>query len=397
MGIIQRRAFQHGPKGILRPPRAKTDHVSGTPDRDCRTFPLPAPSTSVHLRCPCRRRPCRAFSFADVLALLAAGTVLGLLLGSTLARGGAESRVGTCLENFRTLGRAWALYAADHGDRVVNNLTLSETQFTIQQKAYATWANNVLDWSTAAQNTNLSLMATGQLARYLGTGPEVFKCPSDTFRSPAQTRQGWTGRVRSYSMNAFMGANYRSDAKGISSLFPAYRQFHQSTGIPDPSRKYLFLDEHPDSINDGVYFVNPTQATSWGDTPAAYHDGAANFSFADGHAETHAWLAPTNIPPVRYQYTSLALRGAAKDDFAWVANRQTVPASALAAFASEPGGRQLRLVWSQFSTNRVVQRAADPATGPWTNVPVSPVKSVGQWSVTLPSEDASGFLRLGPP
>jgi prepilin-type processing-associated H-X9-DG protein len=56
----------------------------------------------------------------------------------------------------------------------------------------------------------------------------------------------------------------------------------------------VFLDEHPDSINDG-YFL-PSSANhlfgtghTWEDIPASYHAGAAGFAFADGHSEIHKW------------------------------------------------------------------------------------------------------------
>ncbi len=57
---------------------------------------------------------------------------------------------------------------------------------------------------------------------------------------------------------------------------------------PGPASVYLFLDEHPDSINDGIFFLDPGHfATSeqWRDLPASYHNNGAGLSFADGHTE----------------------------------------------------------------------------------------------------------------
>jgi prepilin-type processing-associated H-X9-DG protein len=34
------------------------------------------------------------------------------------------------------------------------------------------------------------------------------------------------------------------------------------------------------------------------DWPAAYHNKAGGFSFADGHAETHKWADPRTSPPL---------------------------------------------------------------------------------------------------
>jgi prepilin-type processing-associated H-X9-DG protein len=36
------------------------------------------------------------------------------------------------------------------------------------------------------------------------------------------------------------------------------------------------------------------------DYPANYHNGAAGFAFADGHAEIHKWLGQTIQPAVVY-------------------------------------------------------------------------------------------------
>jgi prepilin-type processing-associated H-X9-DG protein len=57
---------------------------------------------------------------------------------------------------------------------------------------------------------------------------------------------------------------------------------------PGPAQTWVFVDEHPDSINDAGFF-NPSTSSVITDTPATYHNGACGFSFADGHAEIHKW------------------------------------------------------------------------------------------------------------
>src|SRR5678815_2582835 len=53
-------------------------------------------------------------------------------------------------------------------------------------------------------------------------------------------------------------------------------------------RDRVYMDEHPDSINDAGAFA-PNTANNIPDAPATYHNGAAGFSFADGHSEIHKW------------------------------------------------------------------------------------------------------------
>lgn len=58
---------------------------------------------------------------------------------------------------------------------------------------------------------------------------------------------------------------------------------------------WVFLDEHPASINDGACgFRMPnssadTSSQGWVDFPAGLHNNTTSFSFVDGHAELHHW------------------------------------------------------------------------------------------------------------
>ena len=67
---------------------------------------------------------------------------------------------------------------------------------------------------------------------------------------------------------------------------------------PIPSKLWVFVDEHPDSINDGWTIMNPTDLDNWTDLPASYHNGACGFGFADGHAEIKRWLEQSTKAPV---------------------------------------------------------------------------------------------------
>jgi prepilin-type processing-associated H-X9-DG protein len=79
----------------------------------------------------------------------------------------------------------------------------------------------------------------------------------------------------------------------------------KTSSVPQPANIYVFLDEHPNSINDAYFddgdqgVPNSNANTTWSesDAPASYHNGACGFSFSDGHSEIHKWLNPdTDIP-----------------------------------------------------------------------------------------------------
>jgi prepilin-type processing-associated H-X9-DG protein len=88
---------------------------------------------------------------------------------------------------------------------------------------------------------------------------------------------------------------------------------------------FLFLDEHPESINDG-YFVNQAYYPQWLDLPASYHAGAGAFSFADGHSELHRWRYAKTQPPARPDpfLLPIPVYDSKREDFDWVVERMSV-------------------------------------------------------------------------
>jgi prepilin-type processing-associated H-X9-DG protein len=108
------------------------------------------------------------------------------------------------------------------------------------------------------------------------------------------------------SMNIWAGG--RGDTKdprggwSTSANFKVFRKLTEMTR-PGPSMTFVFVEEREDSINDGFFIVQmdgyPNIAqTVMVDFPASYHGMAADFAFADGHAEIHKWLDPRTCPPL---------------------------------------------------------------------------------------------------
>ena len=85
-----------------------------------------------------------------------------------------------------------------------------------------------------------------------------------------------------------------------------------------PSQAYVFIDEHPDSINFGDFAVAmndgvaPTRIYMI-DVPASYHNSAGGLSFADGHAEVHKWLDPRTRVKVSGNYMSSSVQSSPKN------------------------------------------------------------------------------------
>ena len=255
------------------------------------------------------------FTLVELLVVIAIIAVLAALLLPVLAAAKAKAEASTCANNLKQLSLAWVLYAGDNADLLVNNHGVPETLARRQ-----TWANNVEDWLASDDNTNLALLSDAKLGPYANRNPRIFKCPSD--RVPAPNGE----RIRSLSMNAQVG----NPGELTNRFNPLYVQFFQLADIHSPSGIFVFLDEHADTINDG-FFVNVLEESAWGNLPASYHQGAANFSFADGHLESHRWVVPATIRPV-LKTRFPAFPATPANDFDWVKARTSYKKDTSAGF-----------------------------------------------------------------
>ncbi|HTL17448.1 MAG TPA: H-X9-DG-CTERM domain-containing protein [Patescibacteria group bacterium] len=247
------------------------------------------------------------------------------VVASALAGLKPSSRSIRCMNNYRQLMAAWTMYTSEHSDQVPNNFWIPDTQNEINNKTYRTWVNVIPDWTTSSMNTNTALLRVGQLAPYLNGQTSPFKCPADDYISLPQQRAGWPSRVRSVSMNGFFGRSNASSstdptAVGLSSFATGYAQYLKLSRVPKPSKSWVLLDEHPDSINDG-FFIVQAQATVWGDIPGSNHNGGCGFAFADGHSEMKQWLSTSSKIPVHFNYFPPTFDAAGRMDLQWLLAR----------------------------------------------------------------------------
>jgi prepilin-type N-terminal cleavage/methylation domain-containing protein/prepilin-type processing-associated H-X9-DG protein len=278
-----------------------------------------------------------AFTLVELLIVIAIIAILAALLFPALARSKARAQAILCLNNNRQLAFAWTFYSADNGGRLVYNQggNLSSGAFGVAPTNQPNWVNNVMDWSLASDNTNTAFIGNSLLAPYANDSIPIFKCPADKVLSAQQKQAGWSARVRSVSMNAMVGdvGNLLSGNGNVNN--PGYRQFLREIDIPNPSEIFVFLDEHPDSIDDGYFINKPGSGSStasteyaemeWLDLPASYHNGGATFSFADGHSELRHWLYSATCPPAVPEGANLPIWVNPKEtgDFLWVLQRMS--------------------------------------------------------------------------
>ncbi|HAB16006.1 MAG TPA: type II secretion system protein [Verrucomicrobiota bacterium] len=225
-----------------------------------------------------RRRRISGFTLIELLVVIAIIAILAGLLLPSLSKAKAKAQGTACLANLKQLHLGWQLYGDDHGDRLVNNHGVGETRTRRDN-----WVNNVLNWDDSEENTNTTYLTGAKLASYVGRSLPVFKCPADQSRSTVGLR------TRSFSMNSLVG-----DPGELTNKFnPSFVQYFKEADLSAPSGIFVFLDEHPDTINDGFFMNRLEEAPKWGNLPASFHGGAGNFSFADGHSEAHRWAVTT--------------------------------------------------------------------------------------------------------
>lgn len=271
------------------------------------------------------REGARAFTLLELLVVIAIMAALVALLLPALNGARERGRGAYCLNNLRELGLALQIYADDHDDALPYNMGADGIHKTVAAQEYLNWANDVMSWDLEPENTNTMLLAIGGLGPYVAGVPKVFKCPSDNVLSTVQKKAGWRERVRTYSMNAMLG-NAGEFMKGaVNTNNPGYRQFLRMGDVPEPSRIFAFVEEHPDSIDDG-YFINKFYSHEWIDLPASFHNGGANFAYADGHAEARRWRCSSTMPAPRPDAADLPFTIPAnqRGDFYWLLSHTSV-------------------------------------------------------------------------
>jgi prepilin-type N-terminal cleavage/methylation domain-containing protein/prepilin-type processing-associated H-X9-DG protein len=291
------------------------------------------------------------FTLIELLVVIAIIAILAAMLLPTLAKAKQRALAAMCMGNTRQLMLAWRMYPDENSDLIINNFGLSKILDTIDDGTLQNWVNNVMDWGISpynarigSLNTNVALIKNGILAPLLANNLGVYRCPADNFLSPAQRGAGFYARTRSMAMNSFLGpyappTSSKNYYTGRNNNSPEYRQWLKLSQIRNPSQIFVTCDEHPDTLNDGLFNNDPRLdglgraiGTRWSDAPASFHAGGAGVSFADGHAEIHNWKSACTKVPVIYKTGSARMSppdvppwdAAATADLTWMVERQAV-------------------------------------------------------------------------
>jgi prepilin-type N-terminal cleavage/methylation domain-containing protein/prepilin-type processing-associated H-X9-DG protein len=271
-----------------------------------KTHPIKGETSTTQLAALPQRTGCRKPAAFTLLELLVVLCVLALLV-SIVIPGQARARPGgkalQCLNNLRQLMGANSLYCADNRDALP--MVLHGGYVPSAGDPTRPWVTGWLDWGNGIDNTNVTYLLDvryASLAAYFARDKRIYKCPADVYISPTQRARGWEERARSVSANCYVGKGNAWASGSWGAPSGPNNTIYKGTAkapdllIPGPARTWAYLDEHPDSMNDGVLFP-PSAPTNMPDVPATYHNGAAGVAMADGHCEMHRWTGATMNRP----------------------------------------------------------------------------------------------------
>jgi prepilin-type N-terminal cleavage/methylation domain-containing protein/prepilin-type processing-associated H-X9-DG protein len=239
-----------------------------------------------------RSSPRPAFTLVELLVVIAIVGVLASMLLPAMAKAKRVAQSTACLNNLKQLQAGWLMYADDYTDTLPpNDLRVVEWSDGCpngQPSMSGAW---VLD--NACTDHDGWGIRNGVLFDHVQRAAGIYRCPTDRSTIDSNRR---VMRTRSYSASFYMNGNKSKFAPNVKSKACEIRQ---------PSRVFVFLDEHEKTIDDGVFFVHTPgdrgehvedghhhtefEGAHWMDMPSDSHTKGCNLSFADGRVERWSW------------------------------------------------------------------------------------------------------------